>query len=195
MFQLASPVSAGIEIKKSRFIAWVGPAADRQAARQIVQDLRLQHPDAGHVCWALITSQDSGMDDDGEPAGTAAKPIYNVLTHKQLSNVLGAVVRYWGGVKLGAGGLTRAYGQAVSDALKLAEFVPVVTMVTLAGAVPFASEAGFRRLCQQFQVEVLTVDYAEQVQLTLRLPEDLYPDFEVAASNFLKGQWHGRPLV
>lgn len=81
--------------------------------------------DAALRRMALVCDGDSGLDDDGEPSGTAAKPMYNVLMHKDLMNVLAVVVRYWGGIKLGAGGLSRAYGQAISEAVKTAELQPV----------------------------------------------------------------------
>lgn len=194
MFQLGQPVSAELEVKKSRFIAWVGPVSDRKAAKEVLAMLRQQHPTAGHCCWALITEGDSGLDDDGEPAGTAAKPIYNVLTHKHLSSVLGVVIRYWGGVKLGAGGLTRAYGQAVSDALKLAEFVPIIQKVSLAGRVPFADEAAFRRLCGQHQVDVVETDYATDVGFVIAMPLLNQAPFEQAANDLLRGKWVSQPI-
>ena len=112
MYQLAAPASFEIVIKKSRFIGMLFAAGSRAEAQVLLAGQRKQHPGACHVCWALVCDGDSGLDDDGEPSGTAAKPMYNVLMHKDLMNVLAVVVRYWGGIKLGAGGLTRAYGQA-----------------------------------------------------------------------------------
>ena len=125
MYQLAAPATAEIEIKKSRFIGLLHPLTTRAEARVILSQLRTQHPNAVHFCWVLICDGDSGLDDDGEPSGTAARPMYNVLVHKDVFNVLAVVVRYWGGTKLGAGGLTRAYGQAISEAIKTAELIPV----------------------------------------------------------------------
>lgn len=111
MHQLADPVSSEIEIKKSRFIGLLYPLTTRAEAREKLTALRAQHPAAVHFCWVLMCDGDSGLDDDGEPSGTAARPMYNVLVHKDVFNVLAVVVRYWGSTKLGAGGLTRAYGR------------------------------------------------------------------------------------
>jgi len=83
MVQLAKPVSTEIEIKKSRFIGQLYPVASRNEAREKLAELRIQHPNAGHICWALKCESDSGLDDDGEPSGTDAKPMYNVLMHKK----------------------------------------------------------------------------------------------------------------
>ena len=94
MYQLAAFANAAIEIKKSRFLGQLYPVTSRAEARAILANLRAEHPNAVHVCWVLICDGDSGLDDDGEPSGTAAKPMYNVLVHKQLHNILAVVVRY-----------------------------------------------------------------------------------------------------
>ncbi|MDN0075553.1 YigZ family protein [Crenobacter sp. SG2303] len=172
MYHLKTPCQSEIEIKKSRFIAYVEPVANRAEAMQRLAELRRQYPDARHHCWVLLSETDSGLDDDGEPGGTAAKPMYNVLMHRKLTNVLAVVVRYFGGIKLGAGGLVRAYSQAVSEALADAELVAVVRSKTLWFGVPFALESALRRWCEQQGVPILEVDYGEAVRLRVRLPED-----------------------
>ena len=88
MHQLAAPVSAEIEIRKSRFIALLYPLTTRAEAQAKLAELRTQHPNAVHFCWVLVCDGDSGLDDDGEPSGTAARPMYNVLVHKDVFNVL-----------------------------------------------------------------------------------------------------------
>lgn len=188
MLQLAEPVSAEIEVKKSRFIGLVFPVANREEARAIVAGLRQSHPGACHVCSALITECDSGLDDDGEPSGTAAKPMYSVLTHKDLMNVLAVVVRYWGGIKLGAGGLTRAYGQAISEALRDATMVPVENYCEIEVTIEFASEAMLRRLCEQQGVTVLGVQYQEKVVLQLKLKACNVEAFKIQLTDALRGQ-------
>ena len=142
MYQLAAPVTSELEIKKSRFLGFLFPVHSRPQAMQHLQALRAAHPGAVHVCWALVCTGDSGLDDDGEPSGTAAKPMYNVLVHKDVTNILAVVVRYWGGIKLGAGGLTRAYGQTISDAFRDAQLIAVEVMQELQIAVAYAAEIG-----------------------------------------------------
>ncbi|XLM19656.1 YigZ family protein, partial [Chromobacterium piscinae] len=108
---------AEVEIRKSRFIGIVSPVSSRAEALRELAAIRARWPDARHYCAVLLCDGDSMLDDDGEPSGTAAKPMYNVLQHKEIANVLAVVVRYFGGIKLGAGGLVRAYTQAVNAAL------------------------------------------------------------------------------
>lgn len=142
---LAAPVHSDIFIRKSRFIGCVQPVTDRAAALTVVQALRVEHPAAAHVCWALMAGGQSAANDDGEPGGTAGRPMLEVLRHQELEGVLATVVRYFGGVKLGAGGLVRAYTDAVAQALLGAEKLPLQRLCTLGCAVPYALEGLLRR--------------------------------------------------
>jgi uncharacterized YigZ family protein len=187
MFQLAAPVSIEIEIKKSRFIGQLYPVSSRIEAKMKLAELRVLHPHAVHICWVLICDGDSGMDDDGEPSGTAARPMYNVLAHKQLTNVLAVVVRYWGGIKLGAGGLARAYGQAISDASKLAELIAVEAMCVRSFELQFSDESSLRRLCEQFAVNILDSAYTDVVTMQLQMKLSTAEAFEQAAFDLLRG--------
>ncbi|MDF6715382.1 YigZ family protein, partial [Escherichia coli] len=90
-YTLRAPVSAELEIKKSRFIGLAVPVEDRAAAMDVIARLRAEHPAATHVCWALLAGGQSGMSDDGEPSGTAGRPILEVLRHHDLDGTLGAV--------------------------------------------------------------------------------------------------------
>lgn len=187
MYQLAASASFEIVIKKSRFIGMLFAVGSRAEAQVLLAEQRRQHPGACHVCWALVCDGDSGLDDDGEPSGTAAKPMYNVLMHKDLMNVLAVVVRYWGGIKLGAGGLSRAYGQAISEAVKTAELQPVEPQCERRCVLQFADESSLRRLCEQQQVTVLDAAYAEAVTLVLRMKASQAEAFEASARNLLRG--------
>lgn len=190
MYHLAAPASAEIEIRKSRFIGLLFAVCSRAEARAKLDALRLQHPGACHVCWVLICDGDSGLDDDGEPSGTAAKPMYNVLMHKNLMNVLAVVVRYWGGIKLGAGGLSRAYGQAISEAVKSAVLLPIEAQCERRFVLQFADESSLRRLCEQQQVTVTEAAYGEAVTLVLRMKLRQADEFEHAAQDLLRGALH-----
>ncbi|WP_423680407.1 MULTISPECIES: IMPACT family protein [unclassified Undibacterium] len=188
MYQLAAPAFAEIEIKKSRFLGQLYPLHTRAEARARLTEIRAQHPGAVHVCWALICAGDSGLDDDGEPSGTAAKPMYNVLVHKDVTNVLAVVVRYWGGTKLGAGGLTRAYGQAISDAFKTASLIAVETMADIMFRIAFADESQVRRLIEKYQAQVIAVSYTESAQMQLSMKEKQLSPFLDELSELLKGR-------
>ena len=142
---LAAPVHSELVIKKSRFIGCVQPVEGREAAVRIVDALRRLHPGAAHVCWALMAGGQSAANDDGEPGGTAGRPMLEVLRHQELEGVLATVVRYFGGVKLGAGGLVRAYTDAVAQALLGADKRTLHRLRTQACAVPYSMEGQLRR--------------------------------------------------
>lgn len=132
-YTLSDPCTATLEIKKSQFLGFGYPIDSRELLMFHVEQLRSQYPDARHVFYGYIigdprNTTSAGFDDDGEPSGTAGKPILNVLQHKEIGNCVVIVVRYFGGIKLGAGGLTRAYSstaQAVVDNMNLHAFVPL----------------------------------------------------------------------
>jgi uncharacterized YigZ family protein len=125
-FSLACPAHHELVIKKSRFIACIEPVAGREEAQARVAKLKVEHPDAAHVCWALLAGGQSAANDDGEPGGTAGRPMLEVLRHQDLEGVMASVVRYFGGIKLGAGGLVRAYTDAVAQAVLHAEKIPLI---------------------------------------------------------------------
>jgi uncharacterized YigZ family protein len=132
--------------------------------------LREAHPGATHVCWALLAGGQSGMSDDGEPSGTAGRPILEVLRHHDLDGVLAAVVRYYGGVKLGAGGLVRAYTDAIASALIHAERVERIAQAQLAVEIGYPDEARVRRWMEQEGAVLSDSSYGLSVRLTLRMP-------------------------
>jgi len=172
---LVAPVSSELLIKKSRFIGCVQPVADRAAALEVVAQLRAQHPGAAHVCWALLAGGQSAANDDGEPGGTAGRPMLEVLRHQELEGVLATVVRYFGGVKLGAGGLVRAYTDAVAQALLTAQKMPLQRSVALRCAVPYALEGMVRRQLQQGGAQLQEVAHGDRVELSFAIAEPLAP--------------------
>ena len=170
-FSLSAPVQHELLIKKSRFIACVEPVAGREAALARVAQLKAEHPAASHVCWALLAGGQSAANDDGEPGGTAGRPMLDVLRHQDLQGVLATVVRYFGGVKLGAGGLVRAYTDAVAQALLAADKIPLVKRAALACQVPYALEGRVRRELALAHAQVLAVEHTGVVTLRFALPE------------------------
>ncbi|ADU40159.1 IMPACT family protein [Variovorax paradoxus] len=170
-FMLAQPVHSELIIKKSRFIGCVQPVADRTAALTIVASLRAEHPAAAHVCWALMAGGQSAANDDGEPGGTAGRPMLEVLRHQQIEGSLATVVRYFGGVKLGAGGLVRAYTDSIAQALLGATLVPLVRQRGLRCAVPYALEGLVRRELAAVGAVLEAVQHADDVHFAFTLPE------------------------
>ena len=170
-FSLSAPAHHELVIKKSRFIACVEPVAGREAAQARVAQLKAEHPDARHVCWALLAGGQSAANDDGEPGGTAGRPMLDVLRHQDLQGVLATVVRYFGGIKLGAGGLLRAYTDAVAQALLTADKIPLVKQAQLACQVPYALEGLVRRELEAVAAQLLSVEHASVVTLRFALPE------------------------
>jgi uncharacterized YigZ family protein len=170
-FTLNAPVHSEQTLKKSRFIGCVEPVADRAAALGRVAQLRAEHPGATHVCWALMAGGHSAANDDGEPGGTAGRPMLEVLRHQDLEGVLATVVRYYGGTPLGAGGLVRAYTDSVAQALLKADKVPVIRWQLLRCELPYALEGWLRRELDGFGATLAEVQHGDGVDATLRVPE------------------------
>jgi uncharacterized YigZ family protein len=158
-------------IKKSRFICCVQPMTDRATAQAVVAALWQQHPGAAHVCWALLAGGQSAAVDDGEPSGTAGRPMLDVLRHQDLEGVLATVVRYFGGVKLGAGGLVRAYTDSVAQALLKTEKAAIVRLRTLRCKVPYAMEGMLRREIDAAHATLDQVEHGDDVTLAFSLPD------------------------
>ena len=176
-YTLAEPAHSELIIKKSRFIGCVQPMADRASAQAVVDALWKQHPGAAHICWALLAGGQSAAVDDGEPGGTAGRPMLDVLRHQDLEGVLATVVRYFGGVKLGAGGLVRAYTDTVAQALLTAPKITLQRMKTLQCQVPYALEGMIRREVEAAGAQLLDVQHGSLVSLQLRLREVQAPAF------------------
>ncbi len=168
---LISPVYSEIILKKSRFIGCVQPMSDRASAQAHVDALWKEHPGATHICWALLAGGQSAAVDDGEPSGTAGRPMLEVLRHQDLEGVLATVVRYFGGIKLGAGGLVRAYTDSIAQALLTAQKVPLQKMATLRCMVPYGLEGLLRREIEAAGAELLAVEHASLVTLQIHLPQ------------------------
>ncbi|MBS0467043.1 MAG: YigZ family protein [Proteobacteria bacterium] len=187
-YTLSAPVHSELIIKKSRFIGCVQPMADRASAQAVVDALWRQHPGAAHVCWALLAGGQSAAVDDGEPGGTAGRPMLDVLRHQDLEGVLATVVRYFGGVKLGAGGLVRAYTDSVAQALLQAEKVPLQRMSRLRCSVPYALEGLLRREIDAAGAQLLDVGHAALVTLQLSLPQPQVDGFVARINDLCQGR-------
>ena len=125
MKTIKEPVQSEINIKKSQFICGLYPTKNKKESKEIIQRLNQKYSDATHNCTAYIVGDGEGFDDDGEPGGTAGKPMINVLRKNELHNVTAVVTRYFGGIKLGAGGLVRAYSKSVMETVGQANIVEI----------------------------------------------------------------------
>lgn len=179
--------SAELREKGSRFVARLEPVATEGQAQRILERLRGEHRDATHVCWALRLGAPPPIvercADDGEPAGTAGKPILRALQGRRASDVLLAVVRWFGGTKLGKGGLARAYAGAVRlalDELPVEARVPTDRLVL---ELPYDRLGAVERLVRPPAVEIVGATYGERVRLELAVHAHRRPALEAALAD------------
>ena len=196
-YSLQAPVTSELLIRKSRFLGRVEPVADRAQALQQVATVRAAHPTATHVCWALMAGGHSAANDDGEPGGTAGRPMLEVLRHQDLDGVLATVVRYYGGIQLGAGGLVRAYTDSVAQALLQADKVPRTVFRTLTCTVPYALEGWLRRELAAQGATLGTVDHGQAVTVEFAVPQPVAAALVTRIDDASQGQalWHGPPAA
>ncbi|GAU46811.1 hypothetical protein TSUD_190670 [Trifolium subterraneum] len=150
-------VSFEKDIKKSKFIAIAGSVSDDKSAMSFLSQVR--DPKATHNCWAYKVGDQYRSNDDGEPSGTAGKPIYSAISTSGIDRVMVVVIRYFGGIKLGTGGLVRAYGGVASECLKNAPTCLVKTKVPMGVEVPFDLLGVLYHQLQSFNVEDMKQDY------------------------------------
>ena len=174
---IQNPVIHEIEIKKSRFICYLFPLAEIESFAQQLQAIRKEHYKATHHCSAYILGQKAELQkasDDGEPAGTAGVPMLEVLKHHDLTYTAAIVVRYFGGTKLGAGGLIRAYGQAVSAALEQAQLIQNVSQLVIGLTLSYAQVDAFQYFLSQTELAITVLDtqYTDHVTFELAIHHD-----------------------
>ena len=181
------------EIKRSRFLTCIARVSSRAEALAFQQELKSRYPDASHHCLAFIAGPPEGntaigFDDDGEPGGTAGKPLLNVLQHKKFGEIAAVVVRYFGGIKLGGGGLVRAYGASVQVAC---DELPVRQRVAMKEAIirmGFALEQPVRRQLEGCEGVVDDCRYTDRVELQVSLPASARDSFIIRTIEACKGQ-------
>jgi uncharacterized YigZ family protein len=178
---LAGPATAEIKVQRSRFVAYAAPVADESAANGFLDELRRNHHDARHVAYAWRLGRQAPYrdkkHDDGEPGGTAGEPILTAIVRADLTQVVVGVVRYFGGVKLGTGGLGRAYGQAADEALTAAATRIVLEGREFSLSFPYAHQKTVTRYLQLCRGEVRAETYAEAVAWRVWLPHSTWRRF------------------
>jgi uncharacterized YigZ family protein len=189
-----SAVLFELEEKRSRFICYLEPVSGREQALAFLAKLRQQYPDASHHCWAYVIGNPrspTGMaaSDDGEPSGTAGKPMLQVLQYREIGDIMAVVVRYFGGTRLGAGGLVRAYSAAVQQATEQLSLIENIPLSQISLTCNYACEAVVRHLLNESQGEILNSEYGGEVALTLQLPTAASGPFLEKLNNQANGQF------
>ncbi len=188
MFSISQPYIFEEIIKKSRFIGIIVPCENEQT---VLHELKLQHdahPHANHIVFAYRLKTENGIiyrfHDAGEPSGTAGKPIFQHLEGKNIINALVVVIRYFGGIKLGAGGLTRAYGNTARQVIDGVELQMFVEMMELHFTIDYDKFQHFEYLLKKVDGQIIKQDFAAQIQITVKLPAEKIQEFESQISGF-----------
>lgn len=181
------------EIKRSRFIASLGRAGDKIQARLFVDCVKREFTDATHNCWAYAAGRpgdtaDIGQSDDGEPRGTAGRPMLNQILCGAVGELVCVVTRYFGGVKLGVGGLMRAYQGCVATALESLPVTEKVSLIRLSIRLNYCWVNSLYHLLERFQAVCLAKDFTETSIFSIELPQDQAKTFTVALREATDGQ-------
>ena len=175
---IASPSEAIVREKMSRFLAFAHPAATVEEARTLIAAYTNRYHDARHVCWAYTIGADRSTTlstDNGEPSGTAGKPILGQINSFGLTNIVIIVVRYFGGIKLGTSGLIAAYREAARQALEAAEIIEGREMTTAIVTYAYPAMEPVMRTVKRPDITILSQEFDNTCRLTLSLPLDLLP--------------------
>ncbi len=187
MLTLAAPQAHEVEIKLSRFLARAARTDSREAAMAYVEEVREAR--ANHNCWAYKISQDYRFSDDGEPGGTAGQPILRAIEGQGLDHAVVVVARWFGGVKLGAGGLVRAYGGTAAECLRLARRVELHPLVTVRVTAPFDAVGALYPVLEQHGAQRGQEEYtAEGLVLDVRVRADAAAALERALRDATRGR-------
>ncbi len=179
------------EVKRSRFIGRSFKCATPDEALAAVKRVGETWRDATHHCWAYrvgTTGEQARYDNSGEPQGTAGPPILDVLKHYDLTNTLVVVTRYYGGTKLGAGGLVRAYGEAAKKAIEASGIAEIRLVREIRAPVPYASLAPLEAYLAHEGFEIAAKEFGEIVVLVLRVPADREPGFRAFYTGLVAGK-------
>ena len=177
---LAAPSEARYTEKMSRFLAFAHPAESVEEAKSIIAAYTRKYHDARHVCWAYMLGArrlDYQSTDNGEPSGTAGKPILGQINSFNLTYVVIVVVRYFGGIKLGTSGLIAAYREAAREAIEAGEIITRSEMAQLSFTFPYLSMNDVMRLVKDTGVKVMSQEFDNACSMTVGMPADDMPAF------------------
>ena len=187
---LAAPSEHREEIKDSAFLAYAGRADSPDEAFAFLRTILSRHADASHLCWAYRIADHYRFSDGGEPTGTAGQPILRAIEGQQLDHVVVGVIRYFGGTKLGAGGLVRAYGGAAAEVLRSAAKREETPRVTVRLTLGFDQVGSAYRILDMLKASRLGEDYDERgLTLTASLPAGDLDRLKTALRDATRGQF------
>lgn len=170
---IASPSESVFTEQRSRFLSFAHPVESAEEAKQIAKNYAKRFFDARHVCWAYMVGAERAeflSTDNGEPSGTAGKPILGQINSFEITNVLIVVVRYFGGIKLGTSGLIAAYRQAARQAIEAAEIIVCHEMGQIAISFPFVSMNGVMKIVKSHTIKIKSQEFDNTCMMTLELP-------------------------
>jgi uncharacterized YigZ family protein len=192
-FGLTAPARLAQEIRKSKFVANAANVASEQEALEFLE--RSSDPSATHNCWAWRLGQRYRFSDDGEPAGTAGKPILQAIDGQNIDNAMVVVTRWFGGIKLGAGGLMRAYGGCAAQCLRQAAKAELIESVRVEFAMEFASLARLRARLREFGAVLEAEEFRDNgAMLRLSLAQEKLPELRHFLADLSRGQVELREL-
>ncbi len=185
---IKNDVITEIEIDKSRFICTLSPIKSNEHALEILNSLRKQYSDANHNCYAFVINNGSVQrcSDDGEPAKTAGYPILQALLKNDLDNVLCVVTRYFGGIKLGAGGLVRAYSASAMESINNSEIVEYFDSILFDITFDFTYINSLDNILNKNNVEIISKEYLDKVTYTINVEENSIEDIKKSLTNLTK---------
>lgn len=190
-FTIKEDAVSEIEIKKSRFICSLKRITSEDEAKAFIQELKKEHWKANHNCVAYVLGEKQEIQrssDDGEPSGTAGIPMLEVLKKNELINVAAVVTRYFGGIKLGTGGLIRAYSHAVSNALQEVGIVQGKLQKEVAIALAYPLLGKLQNFLESQQIPIKETTYTDQVQLICMIDQNNLDNFQAQVIDLLNGQ-------
>jgi uncharacterized YigZ family protein len=191
MKTISREAESAIEIKRSRFIGRSFRCAAAEDALAAVKQIRETYRDATHHCWAFrvgASGENARYDNSGEPHGTAGPPILDALKNADVTNTLIVVTRYYGGTKLGAGGLVRAYAEAAKHVLEASGLTEIRLMKEIRAPLPYNLLSQLESYMTREGFEITARDFGEHVVLTLRIPSDREADFRSFYTGLVSGK-------
>lgn len=174
--------SAEIVEKKSRFIANIYNVESKEEAEEKIKQIKKKYYDAKHHCFAFSIIEENGItqksSDDGEPSGTAGAPILNIIKSNNLQNAVIIVTRYFGGILLGTGGLTRAYSEAAGKVVEQSELIQKEPGMEVELEIDYNDNEKFKYYCQKNNVNIIKIEYTENILYKIELNEKEYKKIE-----------------
>ncbi len=189
----AKPLRCEIEVKHSRFITTIESTDTPTAALTFISRIKQEFPDATHNCWAYLigppgSTDRIGLSDDGEPHGVAGKPMLTTIQHSNIGDITVVVTRYFGGTKLGKGGMVKAYTQAVKTGLEQLKTAEKIDWVELSAKFDYQFLDNIERLLPEFEAELKDQQFTEKICLNLRLPAENLADLCSRLTDLSAGQ-------